>query len=120
MKNCVKNLHRIKQPCIAANIESVIAEIEEQQQNNNEGGPMPAMPFYFKDDWFEEMAEKSDMLHSRCFLFGDLPAVPSNKQLQKVLEENNLPNDGSRAILLECVNDHNKQKQIHNYADYWK
>ena len=91
-----------------ANIESVIAKIKEQQHNDNEDGPMPPVPYYFKDDWLEEMAERSNMIHSRCFLFGDLPTVLSNKQLQKVLEDNNLPTDGSQATLLERVNNHNK------------
>ena len=70
-----------------ANIENVIAEIEEQQQNTDDECPKPPLPFYFKDDWFDEqMKRRSDMIHSRCLKErANLPAEPSNKHLKKVL-----------------------------------
>ena len=47
------------------------------------------------------------------------PDVPSDKYLRKVLRKNNLPTDGIRTTLLGRLNDHNKSKKPHTYADYW-
>ena len=85
-----------------ANIESVISEIEEQQENKE--NPPTLFDDDIPDDGYKEIKVGSD--------------VPSNKYLQNVLRKNNLPTDGIQTTLLDRVYDHNKQKKPHNYADY--
>ena len=76
-----------------ANIESVIAEIEEQQENKENP---PTLIDDIPDDGYKKIKEGSD--------------VPSDKYLRNVLRKNNLPTNGIRDTLLDRVYDHNKQK----------
>ena len=85
-----------------ANIESVIAEIELQQENKE--NPPTLLFDDIPDDGYKKIVEGPD--------------VPSDKYLRKVLRKNNLPTDGLRTTLLGRLNAHNKQKKPHNYADY--
>ena len=88
-----------------ANIESVIAEIELQQENNENP---PTLVF---DDIPSVGYNPKKLVEE--------PDVPSDKYLRKVLRKNNLPTDGIRTTLLGRLNDHNKSKKPHTYADYW-
>ena len=85
-----------------ANIESVIAELELQQDNKE--NPPTLLFDDIPDDGYKKIV--------------DGPDVPSDKYLRKVLRKNNLPTDGIRDTLLNRLYDHNKQKKPHNYADY--
>ena len=89
-----------------ANIESVIAAIEEQQENKE--NPPTLLFDNIPDDGYnyKKMEEEAG------------PDVPSDKYLRKVLQKNNLPTDGLRTTLLDRLYDHNKQNKPHNYADY--
>ena len=78
-----------------ANIESVIAEIEEQQENKE--NPPTLLFDDIPDDGYKKIEEGPD--------------VPSNKYLQNILRKNNLPTDGIRDTLLDRLYDHNKQKK---------
>ena len=89
-----------------ANIESVIAEIEEQQENKE--NPPTLLFDNIPDDGYNYKKIEEE----------EGPDVPSDKYLQKVLRKNNLPTDGLRTTLLDRVYDHNSQKKNHNYADY--
>ena len=85
-----------------ANIESVIAELELQQDNKE--NPPTLLFDDIPDDGYKKIV--------------DGPDVPSNKYLRNVLRKNNLSTDGIRDTLLNRLYDHNKQKKPHNYADY--
>ena len=88
-----------------ANIVIVLAEIELQQENNENP---PTLVF---DDIPDVGYNPKKLVEE--------PDVPSDKYLRKVLRKNNLSTDGIRTTLLNRVNDHNKQKKTHTYADYW-
>ena len=89
-----------------ANIESVIAELDLQQENKE--NPPTLLFDDIPDDGYnyKKMEEEEG------------PDVPSDKYLRKVLQKNNLPTDGIRGTLLNRVYDHNKQKKTHNYENY--